>query len=268
MQIPGPVSRHAAAEFRNPAEPGRLVRTGGALHDKRFGESGITPGQDQHGFSGPAHDRRIAARRTAFQERFEPVGEDRPHIRDHVPGHRLHEEGDFGGQRLEPAVYGFEVADERRFAVVTAHRLDPLRRKLRRRLEVVVDRQRVAVARERLDPERGVDQRIARRKGVVLRSGENAAFRDRQRHLLRKAAEQFAGSSRIVRIGSAAPHRLALAHPEFLQVKPAVHPELPPLAVDELPESILQNRIRRIHFFSFRYERLAVCCLWYYNIMP
>lgn len=72
MQIPGPVSRHAAAEFRNPAEPGRLVRIGGALHGKRFGESGITPGQDLHGFSGPAHDRRIAARRAAFQERFEP----------------------------------------------------------------------------------------------------------------------------------------------------------------------------------------------------
>ena len=249
MQIPGFPHRHLPAVRGDQLQPLRLARHCRALLRQRFGKFGVAPGQNRRRARRLAHHRdERGVRRSRRDERLQPLRQNGAHIRDHVTGDRLHEECDLVGQRRGLFIDRGQPLHIRSFAVVVPDRFDPLRRNRFGRFNIGVNRDRIAVSGEGLHLKTRVDQRVARRKRIVLRAREHASRRNRQRHSLHAAAQQFTRVARLVRVAPRRAH-LALAHPDFLILEPAGQLLLPKFGRKQLLQPRIEKFRRIFHLF-------------------
>ena len=119
-----------------------------------------------------------------FDQRAHAVPQRGAKVRDHVAGDLLDEERDLVRVLSELLIHGGQSADVFTRGGMAAHGRDALLCDLALRRRVIIDLQRVAVAPEGLDLKRGIDERVARREGVALRSGQDRVFAELDGKLL------------------------------------------------------------------------------------
>ena len=139
-----------------------------------------------------------------------------------MAGDRLHEKDRLFGPVCKIPVNGVQALHKRACLEKVADPADPLFRKLLRWRDVRINRGGIAVAAEGFHLKGGVDQCVAGRKCVVLRTRQNAAFRKGQREAFHAAAEQFARVLRRVGVETFPAHLQTPVHFDLLKEKPAV----------------------------------------------